>query len=446
MPPRSRSHRRDEPASPSHADVETVLAGRVFLGGRLQCAEVGISGDGKVVRVARTIRGGERRELGTRVILPAAVDLHVHFRDPGPSAAAETFESGTVAAALGGVGVVGEMPNTDPPVSTLERFAEKRARGTGRLAVDAFLYALPTDAVELPKLGRAAGAFKLYLSPTTGVNAPPEAVGLPDLLSGVARTGLPLTVHAEDPTLFRAVPRLTDLAGWDAHRPVEAEWSAIDRVLRAAPPSLRLHIAHVTSTGSVDRIRRAGHSFEATPHHLLASARPNGDALGKVNPPLRAEPERAGLWDQFRDGHVPVLASDHAPHSLAEKSRPFDAAPSGVPGVETSLPLLLAEVRAGRLELGRLIAAACDRPARWMGFDLGRVAPGHRANLIVVDFRHRTALRGAHLHSRAGWTPFEGREAIFPTEHYRDGEPIVLGGEFVGTRTGRWLRPSYAAA
>ena len=122
----------------------------------------------------------------------------------------------------------------------------------------------------------------------------------------------------------------------------------------------------------------------------------------------------------------------------------FDRAPSGVPGVETMLPLLLARVRSGELDLATLVSTACDRPARWFGQSHGRIAVGHRANLIVVDFKLRTKVEGKRLHSPCGWTPFEGSEGIRPREHYRDGERIVEDGEFIGRPTGKVVRPEYA--
>ncbi len=440
MPP---TRPRERTPAGDRAEPEVVLAGRAFVRGRLQPVEIAIGDDGRILSVGRVRDGRARRDVGERVILPAATDLHVHFREPGGDSGAETIASGTVGAALGGVTLVGEMPNTSPPVTDVERYASKRALVEGRAAVDVLLYASPTEPRALPSLARVAGGFKLYLAPTTGIESPPPPSEVAPLLRRLAELSLPLAVHAEDPARFRAAGAPRDPAGWNVARPPEAESAAVD-ALFPAPDRLRLHIAHVTTAAVAEALRKRRSSFEATPHHLLLSDRSGGDARHKVNPPLRTERDRAALWEAFVRGEVPMVASDHAPHTADAKSLPFDKAPSGVPGAETMLPLLLARVRSGELGLDRLIAAACDRPARWLGQPTGRLAPGHRANLLIVDFRARSRVDGRKLASPSGWSPFEGWEVVRPQEVWKDGRPIVRDGEFVGRTDGRVVRPDYA--
>ena len=442
MPPppvrRGRAERRTEET----VGTSLILAGRALIRGRLETVEVAIGDDGRILSVGKTRVGAPRRDLGEAVLLPAATDLHVHFRDPPGSDDVEDLATGTTGAALGGVGLVGEMPNTRPPVVDAEEVEAKSARVRGRAAVDVLLYAFaPTRRVE--SLARAAGGFKLYLSPTTGTDEGIPMSEVPDRLRLVGAAGLPVAVHAEDPARFDPRPRAPDPVGWNAARPPGAEESAI-RALADAPAALRLHVAHVTTAASAALVRAQGASFEVTPHHLLLSERSGHDARFKVNPPLRSEAERAALWEAFRTGEVPIVASDHAPHAAPEKDRPFPLAPSGVPGVETMLPLLLARVRDGSLALETLVRTACDRPARWIGQPMGRLAAGHRANLIAVDFRERRRVEAARLASPSGWSPFEGWEMVPIREHYRDGERIVESGEYVGRADGRVVRPEYA--
>jgi dihydroorotase len=358
----------------------------------------------------------------------------------------EDLRTATLQAAYGGVGVIGEMPNTDPPVDTPERVEEQLQRIPRRAAVDVLVYAVAHPGPWVRRLARDAGAFKLYLSPTTGIEAPPSTTELGSLLAAVAESRLALTVHAEAPDQFHASPPVHDLRDWDAARPEAAEKVAVERLLAIAPPSLRLHLAHVTTLDAAARLRSAGHSFEATPHHLLLAADNSEDARRKVNPPLRTEETRRALLAEFDAGRVPILASDHAPHPAEAKDRSFSLAPSGVPGVETMVPLMLDRVRSGSLALSVLQAAASDRPARWAGLPVGRLAVGHRADLLVVDFRRRVTLRGETLHAPCGWTPFEGRTAIFPLHHLRAGAFIVRDGEYVGGREGRAVRPDFVTA
>jgi dihydroorotase len=428
---------------PRESGPTQILAGRAFLRGRLQPVEIAIDDEGRIQSVGRVRTGAPRHDVGDSVILPAATDLHVHLREPSSGPAGESIPSGTVEAALGGVTLVGEMPNTDPPVTTAARLAEKEDRVRGRAAVDVLLYALPTVSGRLDALARHAGAFKLFTSPTTGVGAPPSRRELIDLLARLSELDLPVSVHAEDPAAFSNGPPPSSPEEWNRHRPPEAETAALGW-LDEAPARLRLHVAHVTTAGSVQRLAEAGRSFEVTPAHLLLSDRSGTDARFKVNPPLRSESERRALWEAFRRGEVPCLASDHAPHPAESKALPFERAPSGMPGLETMLPLMLAQVRAAELSLELLAAVACDRPARWLGQPLGRIAPGHRANLIVVDFKARTRLEARSLTAPCGWTAFEGWDAVRPVEHWRDGERIVRDGEYVGRPTGRVVRPEFA--
>jgi dihydroorotase len=438
--PRTRSDDR----APVGETAAWVLAGRAFVRDRLQPVELAISEGGWIVSVGKVRSGLPRHDVGEAVILPSATDLHVHFREPGGPSDVETIATGTVQAALGGVALVGEMPNTEPAVVDPDALADKEARVRDRAAVDVLLYAAAVTTRSLESLAQRAGAFKLYLSPTTGIAVPPSPGELGPLLGRLATFGLPVAVHAEDPALFGASSEVEDPIGWNRVRPPSSERSAIDRLLQLAPPSLRLHVAHVTEASSVERLRAAGVSFEATPHHLLLSERSSASPRTKVNPPLRSEADRRALWESFARGEVPCVASDHAPHSTTAKERPFPLAPSGMPGTETMLPLLLARVRAGELDLPRLVAAACDRPARWFGQPHGRIGAGHRAHLLVVDFRDRTRLTASRLHAPCGWTAFEGVEAIFPREHYFRGEKVVADGEFVGRSTGSVVRPEFA--
>ncbi|MCI4329727.1 MAG: dihydroorotase family protein [Thermoplasmata archaeon] len=428
-------------------DFERVVAGRAWVRGRFEPVEIGIDEEGRIGRIAKDLRAtGDRLDLGDLVLLPAGTDLHAHFRDPGGPDPAESFSTGTEGAALGGVGTVVDMPNTEPMVNDRERWEAKAAMARGRLAVDVVLFGSAESPKSIRSLAPVAGGLKLYLSPTTSVDPGFDPTQLAPVLEMAANSGLPLSVHAEWPGSFPppSIPPKSS-EDWNRTRPPAAETEAVERLLKG-PAWLRLHIAHVTLGRMAVRVAAAQVSCEATPHHLLLATKAEDTAFRKTNPPLRTEADRAELWAEFVAGRVPILASDHAPHHVNTKSQAFDKAPSGLPGIETTLPLFLDLARSGRVPLPVVVAAAIDRPARWLGLPVGRIAPGHRANLIAVDFRSRRRIEGAKLRSPAGWSPFEGKFAIFPQVHLRDGQPIVEGGEFVGRPTGRVVRPEYAPA
>ncbi len=427
------------PGSVSRPAPEEVYSGRILRDGRLVAADVGVAG-GEIVAVKVSLSGGKRRDLGEQVLLPSAVDLHVHFRDPGPPGAGESFDTGTLQAAYGGVGAVVDMPNTQPPVDSLEHLEEKEGRAHGRARCDVLLYAalLPRSPVEA--LGTRAAGFKLFLSPTTGDLPIPSWEELPALLERVAASRLPLHVHAEDPLAFGDLGAAGDARAWDRARPALSEERALSRLL-PGPASLKLHLAHLTTQKGVELARSFGASAEVTPQHLLLSAPASPDGRWKVNPPLRDEGERAALYGEFTQGRVPMLASDHAPHPLAEKERPFPLAPAGMPGVETTFPLFLAKVREQELSLSGLVGAFCERPARFLGLPRGGIVPGREANFLAVDFRAVRRIRAEDLHAPCGWTPFEGFRGIFPTLHLLRGEVLLSEGEYVGSPHGRVLRP-----
>ncbi len=439
MPARPRGSKLHAPG-PAHVEVQPdrVFSGRILHRGRIIPAELGVSEEGRILKVAPDVRGGRRIDLGEAILVPSAIDLHVHFRDPSPPGAVEDLESGTLQAALGGVGAVVDMPNTDPPTTTLERLEAKESRVVGRSHVDVLLLAALQDRTRVEELAARASGFKLYMSPTTGNLAVPPGTDIRSLLERVARAGSAVHVHAEDPRLFQGDLHPSDPEGWNAKRPVRSELSAV-RSLLPPPPGLLLHLAHATSAESVRVAREAGLSVEATPHHLLLHATAHQDARWKVNPPLRSRADRDALYESFREGWVTMLASDHAPHPLGQKEGKFEETPSGAPGVETMLPLLLSRVREGELSLPTLVRASARRPALFLGLPRGHFSPGMEANFLVIDFRDRRTIRARDLHAPCGWTPFEGKEGIFPREHYHLGERIVEDGEFVGGRSGRLL-------
>ncbi|MBI2076923.1 MAG: dihydroorotase family protein [Euryarchaeota archaeon] len=420
--------------------MDWVIEARAFVEGRLSDVEIGIDTDqGKIVAVKRNLPGKPRTRFPShQILLPSGVDWHVHFRDPGHPAK-EDFASGTKAAAMGGIGTVLDMPNTVPLVDRRARLREKQEAVARKACVDWGLWATLThetrDADAL--LHESVGA-KIYLAPTTGVDDGPTDAELRRALEACRDARRWAIVHAE--SLPHGTP--STLRGHDESRPEGGEVDAIARVARLAPDPAHVHIAHATTRLAVEAARAAGMSVGITPHHLLLNRDVGTDARFKVNPPLRADPARRSLAEAFAEGLVSHLESDHAPHTPAEKTERFAEAPSGMPGVETLLPLLLRAAKHGELPIEQVVFASSQRPAQALGLLKGKVGVGYDADFIVVDTRATKKLRADDLHGKCGWTAFEGRPILPILHHYQRGRALVEDGAFVGKKgAGRRIEP-----
>jgi dihydroorotase len=412
-----------------------VIRGRVYYRGRLEPLSLGIDEEGRIAAIRKVMRGDEETDHGEALILPGAVDIHVHMRDPGLTQK-EDFPSGTRSAAIGGVTTIADMPNTEPPVTSRAALDQKVAHLRGRSAIDYLLYAAPRSAESARSLG-AAGAFKVYMAESTGG----LQVGVEDL-DGVVREAERqrkiTVVHAENPSKFR-MGRASDLRDYSAARPKDSETSALAIVGKIRGEAV-MHVAHVTCVEAIGAVP-PGVTSEVTPHHLFLDwSRPLG-ARGKVNPPLRSREDRGALWDAFRQGRIDVVASDHAPHTLEEKGQAFEEAPAGLPGVATTFPLLMRHTRAGDLDLPRLVGAIASRPAEILNIPKGVIEVGRDADLIVIDPRAIETIRAKRLRYKCGWTPFDGMEGCFPDTVYLRGERVVEDGEVAVEGHGRLLEP-----
>ncbi|MBI4394057.1 MAG: dihydroorotase [Euryarchaeota archaeon] len=420
------------------AAPEFVISARAVLPAGLSPCEIGIS-DGRIVAVGKRLRStAPRLSIRRGILMPGAVDMHVHFRDPG-STHKEDFVSGTTAAAFGGVTFVADMPNNETPVTDARAYAKKQAAVRGRAAVDYGLVAGLDDALEALRLGAAPVAYKAYLGRSTGGLLLASTQALRRAVKRSERSGRPLIVHAEaDTCLAKSDGTQENLRGHSSARSPRCEVEAIQRVVAARPSGV--HVAHVTSRLALAATRGAGLTREVTPHHLLLdfNSKKRPGSLCKVNPPLRSPADRSALMSALRGGGVEVLASDHAPHTLAEKAAGFKTAPAGVPGVETMVPLMMSLVKRGGLSIRRLAEASASNPGRILGIPKGAIAPGFDADLVLYDLAEERRIEASVLHSKCGWTPFQGRQAVFPTRVWLRGEEVVTGpGRSSGALRGR---------
>lgn len=411
-----------------------VVEGKFFISGRFEQCCVGIE-EGKIVQIAKVLEGDKVRRFGSRAILPGAIDAHVHFREPGMTAK-EDFGTGSTAAIHGGVTCVFDMPNTVPATTTLATMKEKKRLASSKSQVDFGLFAGVRQGIDVDALAKEAIGFKLYMASTTGELQVSSFAEIKAELSAIAESKKVLAVHAENEKL-RKKESEKDLGDHLRNRFNECESSAIKKVKEAAK-ACRLHICHVSAKESLPLIENAkGLTSEVTPHHLLLDKDSKVGSHAKVNPPLRKREDRHALFKALQVGTFDIIASDHAPHTIDEKAEDFDYAPSGMPGVETMVPLMLHLVEERHLDLASVVTRVCSRPGEIYGIPKGKIAVGYDADLMVVDFSECLMVRADHLHSKCGWTAFEGMPAIFPKTVLVRGEMVLENGEIVGDQIGR---------
>ena len=419
--------------------MDAVVKGKALLDSGLTDCCIGID-DGKIVKIAKVIERADRRyDFSGHLIMPAGVDLHVHFREPGMTHK-EDFETGSMAAAAGGVSFVLDMPNTRPPTRTASDIEEKSKLASKKSYVDFGIAALLDERTDIGKASKSAMAFKIYLGETTG-DLEIDAKILPKLLADAKDTGIPIFVHAEH------VDSLDDkvennLADHDRRRSPKLETKAAKAVFDAKPSGARIHLLHVTQMEILASARKETKiTTEVTPHHLLLDSGMNLGTKGKINPPLRSKATRILLWEAFAKGLNDTLGSDHSPHTIDEKEEDFDAAPSGMPGVETMIPLMLKRVADRKLDLQVFSRAVSEGPAELIGVKKGNLKEGYDADLIAIDLKTIVRIKADKLHSKCGWTAYEGWEAVFPEFMMIGGNEVARFGSITGERCGKACKP-----
>ncbi len=429
-------------------------------------ASIGIE-DGVVVEMGNsaTMPPAERRiDANGLLVFPGIIDEHVHFRDPGFEWK-EDFRTGSMAAAAGGVTTVLEMPNTEPPTVDRQGFRAKLEEASRKSIVDFGFYAgvVPGRVEELRELAElGAVGVKVYMSETTGIREPVDGLDLVRAMEVAASLNLRAGVHAEEGRMIaalrevlRAGGRRDPLAHMEA-RPVVAEVLAVAKALLVAKTTgCRLHVFHLTSGEALNAIRALRPlgmdvTAETCPHYLLLEGREALMRLGnvaKVNPPIRSREDAEALWEALRRGEIDAIGSDHAPHLPEEKGAgDVWSAPSGFPGVETMLPLMLTEVHRGRLTFTDVSRLLSEGPARIWGLypKKGAVAVGSDGDLTIVDPDAESVIRSEGLHSKSKVTPFEGfRVRGLPVYTIVRGEVVMEEGEVrEDARKGQLVRPA----
>lgn len=386
------------------------------VGGPVQTS-VGVK-DGRIAGIGVAGDAGETIDCAGLDVLPGVIDSQVHFREPGLEAK-EDLESGSRAAVLGGVTAVFEMPNTKPNTDSAEAIADKLARAKDRMWCDHAFYvgATAANAEQLAELEMIPGTagVKIFMGASTGDLLVAEDENLARVLRSGKRR---VAIHAEDEA--RMIARQGErIEGDPSSHPVwrddESALLATRRILRIAREAgRRIHILHITTPAELALIAQHKDiaTCEVTPQHLTLAgeeAYPRLGTYAQMNPPIRSAAHREGLWDYLRQGVPDVLGSDHAPHTRDEKAKTYPTSPSGMPGVQTLLPLMLNHVAEGRLTLQQLIELTSAGPQRVFGLRTkGRIALGYDADFSIVDLKARWTIEEDWLASRCGWSPFTG--------------------------------------
>jgi len=432
--------------------VDTVLHNaKIYTLGRIVEAGLAID-EGRIFKIAKETNlppASTKLDLKGHITLPGLIDAHVHLRDQ-QLAYKEDFFSGTVAAAAGGVTLTIDMPNNKPVTMDSKSLRERMRLAKARVVVNvAFYSAFPENLEEVRSIvEEGAVAFKLYMAQKVGgLNADDDDM-LSQAFNKVGEMGVPIAVHAEDrKTLENMRRRMEELERRDVGAYVEAhssnaETKAIEHVIQLAKKSnVHIHFCHVSSAKGLNVFLKAKNmglpvTCEVTPHHLLLSSEhlKHHGTVALTDPPLRTREDVKTLWNALKEGLIDVLASDHGPHTIEEKEveSVWDAKP-GIPGLETTLPLLLTQVNKGRLTLADLVRLTSEKPAQIFNLrDRGCLDEGNRADITVVDINREYRIDSSRFYSKAKYSPFDGWKVKGkPIKTFVNGRLVMDEGEIV---------------
>jgi len=349
-------------------------------------------------------------------LLPGIIDDQVHFREPGFTHK-EDLASASAACAKGGVTTFLEMPNTNPTTTSCQRLEEKLALAASKSLVNYGFYmgATPENVAELTAARRTPG-IKIFIGSSTGNLLVDKQEALERIF---AETTLPITAHCEDEeTVQENAQRFansSDVASHSQIRNVEAAVIATRRAIDLAHRHRhRFHVLHVSTGAETELLtdHRDLITAEACPHHLFFNTHdyPRLGSRIQMNPSVKSAADNERLWQALQEGTIQVVATDHAPHTLEEKSKPYPQSPSGLPAVENSLALMLDQVHRGRITIEQVVSWMCDAPARvWDLVDKGRIAVGYDADLALVDLQKEEEVLDENQWTKSGWTPWHGQ-------------------------------------
>jgi dihydroorotase len=410
--------------------MDLTVEGKIYNNGVFQKGCIGIN-DGKISAIKKILKGDKHLDFQNKLIIPSGIDIHVHFRDPGQTHK-EDFSTGSKAAAFGGITCVFDMPNTIPQTITQQNLFDKISNAEKKSYIDFGIYAgISNDNIDIiTKLSKKCNGFKIYLGRTTN-SLKFDKNNLRNALKTIAKTDKPVLFHAEDEEcLVKNSIKENSLVDHLKSRPSACEETSIKGILDASQGlGIKAHICHVSSIEGLEALKKRPNNITCgiTPHHCLLSIEKNmgSSTFYKVNPPIRSSFDKESLFNAAKNGLIDVIESDHAPHTKEEKDIDFHKAPSGLTGVETSLPIMLFLAKKEIITFQRVLSLLCERPAELLNIPKGKFEIGNDADFIVVDLKDDCKIKSENLHSKCGWTPFEDWPAIFPSHVFARGEKLI---------------------
>ncbi len=402
--------------------------------------------DGKILAVdaAKNSAADEVIDAEGLTLLPGVIDDQVHFREPGLTHK-EDLQTGSRASAAGGVTTYLEMPNTNPPATTLEALQWKYQRAAQVSVVNYGFYIGATES-NLAELQRAhfAPGIKIFIGSSTGDLLVDTQAALESIF---AETQLPICAHCEDETTVRknraALGEPLSIEDHSRIRDVAAAVIATRRSIDLAVRHRhRFHVLHVSTADEIPLIvsQSPWITAEVCPHHLFFSTDDYArlGSLIQMNPSVKPPQHPPKLWQALLDGDIQVIATDHAPHTLEEKSQPYPRSPSGLPAVENSLALMLNQVHLGKCSLQQVARWMCDAPARvWGLVGKGRIQVGYDADLVLVDLNLSRTIDNAKQFAKSGWSPWHGTTLTgWPVRTIVGGQTVYRDGKVVESASG----------
>ncbi len=411
---------------------------------------VGVS-DGKITAIGKLDADNAAEEVDCTGlhIFPGVIDSQVHFREPGPTHK-EDLESGMRSAIAGGVTTIFEMPNTNPLTLTKETFQDKLDRAA-KSAHCNYAFYMGGSAANVDKLAELEAldgccGVKVFMGASTGDLLAEEDKLIAKILKNGRRR---VAVHAEDNPRLKSRQQLfigqSDVKLHPTIRDEETAIKATERVIKLARKAHRpVHILHITTAQELGIIAQNKDiiTAEATPQHLTLHAPDCYEELGsyaQMNPPVRDIQHQRALWAAVNNGIIDVIGSDHAPHTKEEKAQPYPQSPSGMPGVQTIVPIMLDHVNTGKLSLMRALDLLCHAPQRLFGLiKKGRLAVGYDADLTLVDMKTSREITDEMMHTKSGWTPFRGRTvSAWPKMTVVNGRIVMRDDDIIDEKAGK---------